>query len=167
MSFYPPKDETITDSPLTEARLMVVQGVYQHFLLARQETEIMEEFLLHRFDNTAADKKLFSKLMKATIENKDRYLQMVTANIGPEWEIDRMGLVEKSLLVVAIAELETCPKTPFKVVINEFLDVAKAFLNVPEVSFINGILNNIAAKVRPEDFAKAQAERAARKPQAV
>jgi N utilization substance protein B len=167
MSFYPPKDETITDSPLTEARLMVVQGVYQHFLLDRHETEIMEEFLLHRFDNTAADKKLFSKLMRATIENKDRYLQMIAANIGPDWEMDRMGLVEKSLLVVAIAELETCPKTPIKVVINEFLNVAKSFLNVPEVSFINGVLNTVAGKLRPEDFAKIKAERDAKKPKAV
>jgi len=163
MSFYPPKDETITDNPLTEARLMAVQGIYQHFLLNRDQADIMEEFILHRFDNTGADKKLFSKLMQATIENKDRYLQIINAHIGPDWEMDRMGLVERSLLVVAIAELETAPKTPIKVVINEFINVAKAFLNKPEVSFVNGVLDKVAEKLRPEDFAKAKAARDAKK----
>jgi N utilization substance protein B len=81
-------------------------------------------------------------LLKApTIEND---LEQYSKN----WKLSRMSKVDLTLLKLGIYELEYIKLTPKKVVINEILEIAKEFSADKSTNFINGILDQVAAKVK-------------------
>ena len=60
------------------------------------------------------------------------------------WRLERMPVVDRSLLRAAIAEMLGFPKTPAAVVINESLEVARRFAAPESVNFLNGVLDAVA-----------------------
>lgn len=72
-------------------------------------------------------------------ENKETLDQQVAA-LANNWRIDRLALVDLILLRVAISEI-TLKLTPFKVAINENLEIAKVYSSKDSVGFINGVLD--------------------------
>lgn len=62
------------------------------------------------------------------------------------WVLDRMAVVDKNILRIAIFELIYCADLPYKVSINEAIELGKRFGADDSPSFINGILDNIARK---------------------
>lgn len=60
------------------------------------------------------------------------------------WRLERMPVVDRSLLRTAIAEMLGFPKTPAAVVINESLEVARRFAAPESVNFLNGVLDAVA-----------------------
>ena len=61
------------------------------------------------------------------------------------WRIERIGLIERNILRLAVAELlDDANEIPYKATINEAIDIAKKFGNKESSSFVNGIINKIA-----------------------
>jgi N utilization substance protein B len=75
-------------------------------------------------------------------------------HIARNWRLDRMAYLDRNILRIALYELLHQPEVPFKVVINEAIDIAKRFSTAQSGSFVNGILDR--ARVLIED-ARAQA----------
>ena len=65
------------------------------------------------------------------------------------WDLDRMAVVDRNLLRLAIYELGWREETPPKVVINEAIEIAKKFGTRESSRFINGILDRIHRELRP------------------
>ena len=57
------------------------------------------------------------------------------------WDLDRISLMDKILLISAISELDFFPLTPARVIINEYIEIAKVFATDRSQIFINGILD--------------------------
>lgn len=136
----------VTGHRKTEARLMAVQALYQYLLLEQNAEVVIAEFTQHRMRGLSVDKALFTQLFNEGVENQTRYEGVVAAQLKGSWTLDRIGLVERSILIAALAELDACPKTPTKVIMNEFINIAGAFLADDEMRFVNAILDK-AAKV--------------------
>jgi N utilization substance protein B len=67
------------------------------------------------------------------------------------WEIDRMPVVDRTILRLATWELLARPDVPVAVVIDEAVELAKQYSTEQSGGFVNGVLGTIAAQVRPAD----------------
>jgi len=137
------------------ARIALVQALYQHEQTQQNTTIIAREFIDHHFINTdqeadyfAPDQSYFQRLMEA-IPLKIPEIDLEIQNyLQDNWKMDRLAAVVRSLLRSACYELMFEPLVPTPVVLNEYIEVARDFLDEREVKFVNGILDNIAKNVR-------------------
>lgn len=149
---FPPEGESLTGNPKTEARLLSVQALYQHLQTEDAFKHIREDYLSSYVRVREADKKLFRVLVDDIAENHARYTELVEAQLAEGWNLTRLGLVERCLLMTAASELTCRLDTPYKVVINEFVNISKGFLEQEGVSFVNAAVDKLARKIRPTDF---------------
>ena len=78
--------------------------------------------------------------------------------ISPHLDRDfaKLSPVERSILYIGAFELMAHPETPFKVVINEAIELGKSFGGAQGHRFVNGVLEKIAARLRPDEVARAR-----------
>lgn len=146
-----PDEETtgpVTQNAKTESRLIAVQAVYRFLLLEDSSEDIQVTFNSKYLKARKANKALFRKLLEAVVTDHARYQQMLVPLLGENWQWDRVGYVEKAILFCAVAELDICPETPLKVILNEYLTIAHSYFEAGEVSFINAVLDKAAKALR-------------------
>ena len=64
--------------------------------------------------------------------------------------------MERAILYIAAYELSAHPRTPFKVVLNEAVELGKSFGGTDGYRFVNGVLEKIASALRPEEVARSK-----------
>lgn len=74
--------------------------------------------------------------------------------LSGEWTVDRLEVVLRVVLLSGLFELKSLQDVPPKVVINEYMEVAKAFFDGGEVSMVNGVLDKMARLLREEEVAR-------------
>lgn len=141
------------------ARLYAVQALFQMETSGQTTIAIIREFEDHRFGATyeegefaEGDAKLFRELVEQAVNWQAKIDQMTDRALVAKWPIDRIDPVIRALFRAAGAEL-TQADTPPKVVINEFVDVARAFFpEGKESKFVNAVLDHMAREAKPEAF---------------
>jgi N utilization substance protein B len=78
--------------------------------------------------------------------------------IAPHLDRDfkRLSPVERAILYIGAYELGAHPETPFKVVLNEAIELGKSYGGTEGHRFVNGVLEKVAAALRPEEVARAR-----------
>jgi N utilization substance protein B len=142
-----PEDGSITGDSRTEARILALQAIFQHVFVNQELSKVRDEFLKYYVKQHDADKKILTTILDDVALNQERYEELVATNLNEKWTYDRIGLVEKALLIAAISEL-SLGKAPTNVIINEYINISTGYFNEKEVGFINGILDNLAKKIR-------------------
>ena len=71
-------------------------------------------------------------------------------------DLARLSPVERSILYIGAFELSAHPETPFKVVLNEAIELGKSFGGTEGYRFVNGVLEKIAARLRPDEVGRAR-----------
>ena len=79
---------------------------------------------------------------------------LITPHLAREFA--RLSPVERAILYIGAYELAHHPVTPFKVVLNEAVELGKSFGASEGYRFVNGVLEKIAEQLRPEEVAKAR-----------
>ena len=87
-------------------------------------------------------KEYIRESVKGVEENKEAILKLIEKNLKSDWKIDRISKIDIAILKLAIYELEYT-EIPFKVVINEAVEIAKKYGEDTSKNFINGILASI------------------------
>ncbi len=78
-------------------------------------------------------------------KNKSEIEKVITENLK-NWKLERVSNIDKSILILAIAEMKYIQKkTPTAVVINEYIEIAKKFGGEKSHSFVNGILDKVSS----------------------
>ena len=80
---------------------------------------------------------------------KEDILNKISKNLKDNWSIDRISKIDKSLLMLAIYEIQY-KEIPFKVVINEVVELAKKYGEETSASFINGVLAKVVKELNIE-----------------
>ena len=110
-----------------------------------------EEIQLFLQDNNLKERD--KKEIEEDISNINLNLQeiqnKISANLKDNWTIDRISKIDNALLTLAIYEI-LYKKIPFKVVINEVVELAKKYGGDASSSFINGVLANIVKELNIE-----------------
>lgn len=141
------------------ARLYATQALYQMEASGESLDAVRKQFEDFRFGEEVAgeelaegDVDLFRDMLERAVERQAAIDQMTDRALVAAWPIDRIDPVLRALFRAAGAELVT-KDTPPKVVIVEFVEVARAFFpEGREPKFVNAVLDHMAREARPEAF---------------
>ena len=86
------------------------------------------------------------KLLRYSIAGYDRISLLLDGSMN-NWDIERVALMDKIILVTAISEAENFTSIPTRVTMNEYIDIAKSYSTESSGSFINGILDRLISQL--------------------
>lgn len=95
------------------------------------------------------DKEDIKNTISAINDNLEEIIEKISKNLKDNWTIDRISKIDKALLILAIYEIQY-KAIPFKVVINEVVELAKKYGEDTSASFINGVLANVVKELNVE-----------------
>ncbi len=131
-----------------KAREVALQFLYELDLNAEDDPAARESDFWARHP-LAEDARAFSDaLVRGTKANQAKIDQMI-AQCAEHWDLERMAVVDRNLLRLAIYELAWSAEVPPKVAINEAIEIAKKFGTKESSRFINGVLDKIHRDLRP------------------
>ena len=140
------------------ARELALQGLYQWLLSGAAGAEIEAHLAEHdgfdKFDRLHFDALLHGSIAEATLLDAAlaRHVDRRTKDLSP---------VEHAVLMIGAYELTHCIDIPYRVVINEAVELAKAFGGTDGHKYVNGVLDKCAGDLRPVEVAARQAARRA------
>ncbi len=101
-------------------------------------------------DSTEPEVRGFAEdLFRSAIANQERIDELIVAN-SRHWRLERMPAVDRNLLRMAVGEMLGFKSTPFPIVINEALEIARRYCAPESINFLNGILDAIAHSLLPQ-----------------
>ena len=125
-----------------KSRELAMQMCFQQDL-GKQTPEIVEKLFWDSRDDVDGETRGFAedlyRVVNARMEEVDQTIQQHTQN----WKIERMAVVDRNLLRVAVGEMLSYPKTPGPIIINESLEIARRYAAPESVNFLNGVLDAI------------------------
>ncbi len=142
------------------ARLYAVQALFQMEQSDQTLDQVRVQFENHRFgarledgsEMAEGDVDLFRAILEEAVGQQARIDQMTDRALVEKWPISRIDPTLRALFRAAGAEL-LLGQTPPRVVISEYVDVAKAFFpEGREAKFVNAVLDHMAREARPEAF---------------
>jgi N utilization substance protein B len=133
-----------------KSRELALQMLFQWDFSKEAYGEVRDSFwTLHQ--EADDDVRIFSdQLVEGTIENVERIDELL-ARHAEHWRLPRMPTVDRNILRMATFELLHETGTPYAVVINEALEVARKFSTHESILFINGILDSIRKEREGQD----------------
>ncbi len=152
----------------TASRVAAVQALFQSEQAGDSPETVIDQFIRHRLGEPPsgagfedgripdAEVPLFSRIVRATIRQQETIDAMLAQALPADWPINRLDPVLRALLRAGGAELAMADGPPARVVINEYLDVARGFFTGPEAGLANAVLDRLARLLRPDDFARAE-----------
>jgi transcription antitermination protein NusB len=99
------------------------------------------------FKDIEEDKAFYKDLFRKTIMNDAIYLEMIEKKLQ-NWEAERVMGLDMLLMKMALCELTEFPTIPVKVIINEYIELAKTYSSAKSGHFINGLLDKILADLK-------------------
>lgn len=137
------------------ARLCALQMLYKYEFYNGSVTDVIvksddgfEALLTESISISGMDKNFCKHLLDNSIKNLSEIDNIIIKNLSTNWKIERLDPVIKCILRLGITELLYFPKIPSKVIFNEYIEIAKAFFDTLNVSFVNGLLNKAAGYLR-------------------
>ena len=127
------------------ARELTLQALYQWQLSGQVVTFIEQQFIDGK-DYAKADQKYFSVLFRGTVKESDKLQVALTSYIDRKF--NELSPVERAILLLASYELTHQIDIPYRVVINEAVELAKSFGGTDGHKYVNGVLDKFAANVR-------------------
>ena len=150
-----------TPSRRQAARLAAVQALYQWQEGEHQPAEIVEQFLNVRTGEEGeggmrrdADKPLFKDVVEGTAAHKDELERTVSDALAKDWTWQRVDRLVRAILLAGAYELVHRHDVPPRVAINEYVEIAHAFYDQGEPTFINSVLDKVARQERAADLAR-------------
>ena len=132
-------------SPRRRARECAVQALYS-WAFSQNSPEIVELNFMTEQDMKGVDTPYFRKLFRQTVENVETVERIMQGYL--DRGLEELDPIEKAILRLAVYELQFEADVPYKVVINEAIEVAKVFGADESHKYINGVLDKIAPVVR-------------------
>jgi N utilization substance protein B len=134
------------------ARRCAVQALYQWRVTQTSPVDIIGEFVADR-ELVKVDIDYFSQLTRRIPENYDELLTHITPELDRGWA--RIDTVEQAILLIGTYELQFCPEVPWRVVVNEAVNLCKMFGAQDAHKYINGVLDKIARAIRAFEISSA------------
>lgn len=139
------------------ARLAAVQALYQMEMTGADWRKVVHEFDQHRLgaeiegvQYREADPGHFRKVIETAVAGQGAIDQLTDRALVERWPLGRIDSTLRAVFRAAGAELTAMTDIPAKVVIGEYVDVARAFFEGGrEAGFVNGVLDHMAREARP------------------
>lgn len=134
----------------SKARSLAVQAVYQWQMAGQNVQDIVSHLLTEQ-----ADGKIDSDYFRELVDGVTRELTRLDESLSPylDRSIESIDPVERAVLRIGAFELATHPEIPYRVVINEAIEMAKVFGAEQGHKYVNGVLDKAAKTLRPLEMA--------------
>ena len=127
--------------PRRIAREAVLQALYALAMTGEDSDKILKDILNRRsYESNLIN--YITDLFESAIDNKEWCEDQIKSRLN-NWEFDRVALLDRLLLIVAISEIYFVEDVPPKVSISEAIEIAKIYCNEDSSSFVNGVLDNV------------------------
>lgn len=126
----------------------MLQGIYQ-YLVGKQDEAAIEAQAETVKGFEKADSELYLTLLHRTLADVADLEQALTPHIDRPWP--EISPIERGILLLAACEFKHFPETPYRVVLNEAIELAKSFGGTDGHKFVNGVLDKLAALLRPAE----------------
>ncbi|MFV0368290.1 MAG: transcription antitermination factor NusB [Hyphomicrobiaceae bacterium] len=160
------------------ARIAAVQALYQMDMAGTALNDVIREFETMRFaskkpDNDAkmerspagkgasssaisgaADRQFFADILRGVVRLQRDIDPAIDEQLASGWRLVRVDSILRASLRGGVFELLERRDVPARVVINEYIDVAHAFFDGDEPKVVNGVLDRLARRFRPDEFAQ-------------
>ncbi len=141
------------------ARLAAVQALYQLEAGGGDPDQVITEFREHRLAHLLepfapdappppVDYEWFERITRGAWARRAELDPLIEAALAPGWTLARCGFLLRACLRAGAFELASCPEVPFRVVINEYLEVAHLFFSGEEAAFVNAVLDRLSRELR-------------------
>jgi len=141
------------------ARLAAVQALYQIDVAEARVETVIGEFVKERLgweidgdQYVAGEPQLFADIVRGTRARLGEIDHMIAAALGTRNSIERLEVLIRETLRAGAFELLAHHDTAPRIIISEYVDVARAFFAEREPALVNGVLDHIAHTLRPDDF---------------
>lgn len=128
------------------AREQALQILYLIDMSAKPATEALNLFRSN-FEHNEDDFHFVQSIVEGVTQNTGEIDELILKH-SKNWKLGRMARIDRSILRLAVFELRYCPETPGAVVLDEAVELGKAFGDTNTAPFINGILDPLAREVR-------------------
>lgn len=149
--------ENVSPAARRAARLAAVQALYQMELSGASSEAVAQDLLDGRLPldesgpiDQDADIVLFRTIVEGAVAQQGPVDTMIARKLAEGWRLERLDSVARAILRAGVVELWRRSDIPTAVVIDEYVEIAKAFFSGPEPGFINGALDGCAKAIREE-----------------
>lgn len=126
-----------------------MQGIYQWRVTGGDEAQIEKQ--IHAEKNIGRyDKELFSRLLRGALGQHADIEALISAHL--DRPLTELSPVEFAVLLLGTFELSQSPEVPYKVVINEAVELAKTFGGTDGHKYVNGVLDKLAPQLRAAEM---------------
>jgi N utilization substance protein B len=141
------------------ARLAAVQALYQMDLGGATVPDVLTEFQNHRLGKEIdgeqyrdADGAFFREIVTGVVDDQRALDPAIDAALAADWPLQRIDATLRAILRSGAFELAHRSDVPGRVVISEYVDVAKAFFEGEVPAMVNAVLDVLARRLRPDEF---------------
>lgn len=140
-------------------RLAIVQVLYQIEILDDPCERVISEFLLYQEGAIGSDERsydvdneLLADIVRSVTNDCGVLDSHIAGVLSDEWSMHRLGATMRALLRAACYELVSCLDVPARVVIKEYVDIARGFHDLEETGFVNAALDRLARTLRKQEM---------------
>jgi transcription antitermination protein NusB len=142
--------KTAARAARTRAREFAVQALYQH-LVGQQAIDEIDEFTRNLQGFNKADSVHFDALFRGCVEQSKAFDALIEPHLDRPWT--EISPIEHAIMWMGAYEFKHCLDVPWRVIINEYIEQAKAFGGTDGFKYVNGILNQLAPLLRSAEVA--------------
>jgi transcription antitermination protein NusB len=133
------------------SREFAMQGIYQWLYTGNSAADVLKN-LSELEDFERADGEFLAAELRGTIGVADELRARIEPLVDRKW--DEVSPIERAILLLGAWELVHNPEIPYRVTINEAIELGKRFGGTDGHKYVNGVLDKLAAAVRPDEVAE-------------
>ena len=138
------------------SREVALQGLYE-WLVSHAEASLIDAHMREQDDFAKCDAAHFDALLHGCIKEATEIDALLSKHVDRKTTL--LSPIEHGVLMIGVYELKHCISIPYKVAINEAVELAKSFGGTDGHKYVNGVLDKAAAELRPVEVEAARAAR--------
>jgi len=152
-------ENTTPHQARSAARLAALQALYQLEMTGNAPEDVIDEFIQHRFGQDTEtgkeivhDEVFFSDVVHGVLKHQVEIDRGIAKSLASGWTLTRIDSILRALLRAGCYELVARRDVPAKVVIDEYVELARDFFEGDEPGFVNAVLDKLAHRKRSIEF---------------
>lgn len=133
-----------------KSRELAMQALFYMDMSRNDSKELLDRFC-ESFNPSSETLPFFLKLVKGVMHTRPE-VDAIIERFSSNWKLSRMPAVDRNVMRIAVYELLCCPDIPYKVSLNEAIDIGKKFGTEESGAFINGILDSIRMALEKKEI---------------